>query len=267
MPAGSTEYYGFTSGHWGEYFDPPLDHNGKPVRGKGFIADDLTSHAIEFIEKNRSSPFLCYVAFNTPHSPWAVPDEFWRRFKDKPIEMRATDPAREKLDETRCALAMMENLDANVGRLLERLEALKLSENTIVLYFSDNGPNTWRWNGGMKGIKGSTDEGGVRSVCFLRWPRGGVRAATTIRELAGAIDLAPTLMGLAGVKRVGEKPLDGRDLSPLLLGNSAAWPERFLFSHQNGKVSARSQRFLLDAAGALFDLEADPGTNSKPRPT
>jgi arylsulfatase A-like enzyme len=255
---GFTEYYGFTSGHWGEYFDPPLDHNGKPVRGKGFIADDLTSHAIEFIEKNRTNPFLCYVAFNTPHSPWAVPDEFWRRFKDKPIAMRATDPAREKLDETRCALAMMENLDANVGRLLERLEALKLSENTIVLYFSDNGPNTWRWNGGMKGIKGATDEGGVRSVCFLRWARGGIRAATTIRELAGVIDLAPTLMSLAGVKRVGEKPLDGRDLSPLLLGRPAAWPGRFLFSHQNGKVSARSQRFLLDAAGALFDLEADP---------
>src|SRR6185503_392505 len=138
---GFDEYYGFTSGHWGEYFDPPLDHNGRPVRGKGFIADDLTSHAIEFIEKNREKPFLCYVPFNTPHSPWAVPDEYWQRFKDKPIGLRATDGSKEQFDQTRCALAMMENLDANVGRVLKRLDTLNLASNTIVIYFSDNGPN------------------------------------------------------------------------------------------------------------------------------
>ena len=63
---GFDEYYGFTSGHWGEYFDPPLEHNGQPVRGRGFIADDLTTHAIEFIGKNRAQPFLCQVPFNTP---------------------------------------------------------------------------------------------------------------------------------------------------------------------------------------------------------
>src|SRR6185436_16653752 len=96
---------------------------------------------------------------------------------------------KEQLDETRCALAMMENLDANVGRVLKRLDELKLSENTIVLYFSDNGPNTSRWNGAMKGIKGTTDEGGVRSVLFIRWPGGGIRPGTIIPELAGAIDL------------------------------------------------------------------------------
>src|SRR5687767_670870 len=87
---GFDEYYGFTSGHWGEYFDPPLEHNGRPVRGKGYIADDLTSHALQFIERNRDKPFLCYIPFNTPHSPWAVPDEDWRRFKDKAIVQQAT---------------------------------------------------------------------------------------------------------------------------------------------------------------------------------
>src|SRR3954453_8570495 len=70
---GFDEYYGFSSGHWGEYFDPPLEHNGQPVRAKGYIADDLTAHAIEFIEQHRAQPFLCYIPFNTPHSPWAVP--------------------------------------------------------------------------------------------------------------------------------------------------------------------------------------------------
>ena len=256
---GFDEYYGFTSGHWGEYFDPPLEHNGQPVRAKGYIADDLASHAIEFIERNREKPFLCYVPFNTPHSPWAVPEEYWRRFKDKPLGLRATDAARENIDQTRCALAMMENLDANVGRVLRRLDELKLSDNTIVIYFSDNGPNGHRWTGGMKGTKGTVDEGGVRSVFFLRWPAGGIRPGTVVKEIAGAIDLLPTLCALAGVPRVGDKPLDGRNLAPFLLNESVLWPDRMIFSHQNGNVSARSQQYRLDARGALFYMIADPG--------
>ena len=75
--------------------------------------------------------------------------------------MRGKDGEKEELSTTRCALAMVENLDYNVGRVLDRLDKLKLADNTIVVYFSDNGPNTWRWNGNMKGRKGTTDEGGV----------------------------------------------------------------------------------------------------------
>ena len=256
---GFDEYYGFTSGHWGEYFDPPLEHNGQPVRGKGFIADDVTSHAIEFIEKNRAKPFLCYIPFNTPHSPWAVPDEYWQRFKGKPLGLRGTDSSREQLDQTRCALAMMENLDANVGRVLKRLDELKLGEDTIVIYFSDNGPNGHRWTGGMKGTKGTVDEGGVRSVCYLRWPGGGIKSGTVVKEIAGAIDLLPTLTAMTGIQRVGDKALDGRDLSPLLRGGKVDWAERILFSHWNGNVSARSQQYRYDSKGALFDMLADPG--------
>ena len=256
---GFDEYYGFTSGHWGEYFDPPLEHNGRPVRGKGYIADDLTTRALAFIEQNRSRPFLCYVPFNTPHSPWAVPAEYWERYKDLPIQQRATEAGREQPDRTRCALAMMQNLDDNVGRILRRLDDLSLSENTIVVYFSDNGPNSWRWNGGLKGIKGSVEEGGVRSVCFLRWPGGGIKAGTVVREIAGAIDLLPTLTSLAGVNRAGDKPLDGRDLAPLLRGEQVDWPDRLIFSLQADRISARSQQYRLDARGALFDMMADPG--------
>ncbi len=255
---GFDEYYGFTSGHWGEYFDPPLEHNGQPVRGKGFIADDLTSHALAFVEKHKTKPFLCYVPFNTPHSPWAVPQEYWQRYKDHALPLRAPDSAREKLDETRCAHAMNENLDANVGRVLKRLDELQLRDNTIVIYFSDNGPNTVRWNGGMKGKKGATDEGGVRSAFFIRWP-GGLPAGRTVREITGAIDLLPTLTALAGLPRVGEKPLDGRDLTPLLTGQGGVWPDRMIFSNWGGNVSVRTQQHRLDNQGALFDMSADPG--------
>ena len=218
MRRGFDEYYGFTSGHWGEYFDPPLEHNGTFVRGKGFIADDLTDHALAFIEQNKDRSFFCYVPFNTPHSPFAVPEAYWERFRDKPLPLRTTE-GREDLAVTRCVLAMCENIDTNVGRVLRRLDALDLARDTIVLYFADNGPNSPRWNGGMKGRKGSTDEGGVRSPLLVRWPAK-IKSGTVIRQIAGAIDLLPTLTSLTGVSPAGTRPLDGKDLSPLLLGNA-----------------------------------------------
>lgn len=258
MARGFDEYYGHSSGHWGEYFDPPLELNGRMVREPGYIVDLCTNKALDFIDRNKARPFFCYVPFTTPHSPWAAPETNWRRFKDKPITQLATVADQEVLDETRCALAMIENQDANVGRVLEKLDELKLADNTIVLYFSDNGPNSWRWNGGMKGRKGSTDEGGVRSTCFLRWPAR-LPAGHTVTQIAGAIDLLPTLTALAGVKHVGDKPLDGRDLSPLLLKQSTDWPDRMIFSTWAGRISVRSQQHRLDDQGQLFDMLADPG--------
>lgn len=258
MARGFDEYYGHTAGHWGEYFDPLLEDNGRMVRDHGFIVDLFTDRALAFIEKNREKPFFCYVPFNTPHTPWAVPDKYWQRFKDKPLVQFATEAQQEVPAETLCALAMLDNQDENVGRLLHKLDELGLSENTIVIYFSDNGPNTWRWNGGMKGRKGSVDEGGLRSPLLIRWP-GKIRPGTVIGDIAGAIDLLPTLTTLAGVPRVGQKPLDGVDLSPLLRGQAEHLPERLIFSHQNGMISVRSSQYRLDNGGGLFDLTADPG--------
>lgn len=258
MARGFDEYFGHSSGHWGEYFDPPLEENGRMIRTKGYIVDICTDRALGFIEKNKSLPFLCYVPFTTPHSPWAAPEQNWQRFKDKPITQPASEPDKEDADQTRCALAMVENQDWNVGRVLAKLRDLGLERNTIVLYFSDNGPNSMRWTGGMKGRKGSTDEGGVRSVCYLRWPAR-LPAGHTVTQIAAAIDLMPTLTALAGVQRAGSKPLDGRDLSPLLLRQSTDWPDRMIFSTWAGRVSVRTQTHRLDSQGMLFDMVADPG--------
>lgn len=254
---GFQEYYGFTSGHWGDYFDPPLDHNGKPARGKGFLADDLTDRAIAFLQANAQAgkPSFCYLAYNTPHSPMQVPDEYWNRFASKPLEQKG-GPG-ENLEHTRAALAMCENLDDNVGRLLDALKSGGLESDTIVVFFCDNGPNGPRFNGGMKGIKGTTDEGGVRSPLFVRWP-GQIRAGTVIRPIAGAIDLYPTLAGLAGVPVKGEKPRDGISLAGWLLGQETSIPGRVLFQNWSRGTSARDQRFRLDPAGRLYDMEADP---------
>ncbi len=255
---GFDDYYGFCSGHWGNYFDPILEHNGKIVRGKGFIIDDLTDHALEFISKNRNQPFFCYLPYNTPHSPFQVPDKFYARFSDGPIQMRNRDPKMEQLDKTRCVLAMCENIDWNVGRVLRQLDKLKLTDNTIVIYFSDNGPNSWRWNDGMKGRKGSTDEGGNRVPCLVRWP-GHIKPGIKIPQIAGAIDLLPTLADIAGIPIVGNKPLDGVSIKPLLLRETNNWPDRMIFSHQRGRVSVRTQRYRLDHTGKLFDITIDPG--------
>ncbi len=258
MARGFDEYLGHTSGHWGEYFDAPLDDDGRMVRTRGYIVDVCTDRALDFIDRNSDRPFLCYVPFTTPHSPWAAPEADWRRFKDRPITQRATEPDKEVLDETRCVLAMIENQDRNVGRVLAKLDDLHLRDGTIVLFFSDNGPNSNRWTGGMKGKKGETDEGGVRSVCYLRWPSR-LPSGRNIAQVAGAIDLLPTLTSLAGVPRVGDRPLDGRDLSPLLTGQAVEWPDRTLFSTWGGRISARTRTHRLDHQGRLYDMEADPG--------
>ncbi|MCB1204621.1 MAG: arylsulfatase [Verrucomicrobiae bacterium] len=258
MARGFDTYFGHTSGHWGEYFDAPLEDEGKMVKTSGFIVDVCTDRALSFIEKNKEGPFFCYLPFTTPHSPWAAPEKDWARFKNKPITQTATLPDQEVADETRCALAMVENQDWNVGRVLTKLQELGLEDNTIVLYFSDNGPNSMRWTGGMKGKKAQTDEGGVRSVCYLKWPAK-LPAGHAVSQIAGAIDLLPTITSLVGVPRVGDKPLDGRDLSPLLLKETTDWPDRMIFSTWASNISVRTQSYRLDNKGQLFDMVADPG--------
>lgn len=258
MARGFDEYFGHSSGHWGEYFDAPLEENGRMIRTKGYIVDVCTDRALAFIDKNREKPFFCYVPFTTPHSPWAAPAELWAKHKDRPLAVTATDPAQEVADETRCVHAMLENQDWNVGRVLAKLEELGLKDNTIVIYFSDNGPNGHRWTGGMRGRKGTTDEGGVRSVCYWRWPAK-LPAGHTVKPVSGAIDLLPTILSLAGVPRAGDAPLDGRDLSPLLTRQTVEWPDRTIFSTWAGRISARSQTHRLDHEGNLYDMIADPG--------
>jgi len=255
---GFDEFYGFTSGHWGHYFSPPLDHNGKKVRGKGYVVDDFTNHALKFIESNKDKPFFCYLPYNTPHSPMMIDDKFYEKFKGVDPAMKHRDPEREDVMMTRAALAMCENIDWNVGRILKKLDQLKLREETIVMYFCDNGPNSYRWNGGMKGRKGSVDEGGLRSPLFVRWPSG-IESGVRVLQVAGAIDLLPSIAGLAGIEAKTAKPVDGRSFAPLLKGESGEWEPRDLFSVWSRKASVRTGRFRLDQAGKLYDIAKDRG--------
>ena len=262
-------FYGFCSGHWGHYYDALMERNGELVKGKGFCVDDFTTEAMNFIDRavKDEKPFFAYVPYNTPHSPMQVPDRWWNKFKDKNLEdmMRHRNPSKEDRLHLLAALAMCENIDWNVGRLLNKLDQLKVADDTIVLFFHDNGPNGNRWNGDMEGRKGSTEEGGTRSPLLIRWPAG-IKPGTEVRQIASVLDLLPTLTEMVGVVEKPEKKLDGRSLVPLLnksepneLDSKKSLKTRTLISNWKGKIGARDQRFRLDYKGRLYDMVKDPG--------
>ncbi|MGI9240367.1 MAG: sulfatase-like hydrolase/transferase, partial [Verrucomicrobiales bacterium] len=90
---GFDEFYGFCSGHWGDYYSPMLEHNGAIVRGNGFVIDDFTERAIKFIEEQHRDgrPFFAYLPYNTPHSPMQVPDRWWQKFEDADLKLRSRE--------------------------------------------------------------------------------------------------------------------------------------------------------------------------------
>ena len=272
LARGFDTFYGFTEGHWGDYFNPPMQHNTIFQEGEGYITDDITTKAIGFfsdhVKRSAAKPVLCYVAFNTPHSPMCVPDADWSRFAERPLRQRGPDIKKENPVFTRAALAMVENLDENVGRILAAIDTAGVSRETVVVFFSDNGPNSPRWCGGMRGKKGSTDDGGTRSICCIRYP-GQIASGVRIPQITGAIDLLPTLAGLTGVELNSPKPLDGIDLTAILkketeekskpqkLGLKLAG--RHIIASQRGRISIRTQRFRLDDKGHLYDMLTDTG--------
>jgi hypothetical protein len=238
-----------------------LEHNGDIVEGDGFLVDDLADHGLKFIEKNQETPFFLYLPFNTPHSPMQVPDEYWNRFEDKELRMRSEQGDKENPDFTKAALAMVENIDHNVGRIMAKLRKLYLEDDTIVIYLTDNGPNSFRWNGGMRGKKGNTDEGGVRSPFYMQW-KDSLPEGKKITQIASAIDVLPTLVKMVGVPPITAKPIDGKDLTPLLFQENPDWNDRLIFNHWNGETSVRTQKFRLDAENRLYHIQNDRGQNT-----
>ncbi|WP_460926609.1 arylsulfatase [Spirosoma agri] len=259
---GFDEFLGFCAGHWNNYFDTHLQHNDRMVATHGFITDVLTDAALAFITQHKDRPFFCYVPFNAPHSPHQVADRYFDKYKAKGLD-----------DEQASIYGMVENVDDNVERLLARLDQLGLTQNTIVVFATDNGPNGHRFNGLMKGIKGSVDEGGVRVPLFLRWP-GKIRPQTRIRPNAAHIDLLPTLVDLCRLRFMPANPVDGRSLGSLLLGQTDTLADRLLFTHvggmSEGGLSAepgavRTARYRLVRQREqvhLYDMLGDPAQST-----
>ena len=263
------------------YFDPIIRHNGRFVQTSGFCTDVFFDAALTWISAQRQTgePFLVYLPTNAPHAPSHAPPEYLERFQRLGFPPHAAG-----------FYGMIENIDANMGRLLDRLETWQLLPNTIVIFMSDNGMASegardpgqplghqadgtplLAWNAEMRGLKGSPDEGGVRVPFFVRWD-GVFAAGLDIDRIAAHIDLLPTLADLCGAA-LPEGQVDGRSLRPLLESVDAepAWPDRHLFTHvgrwphgadpdeyQWRGFAVRNQRFRL-VGEQLFDMQADPG--------
>jgi arylsulfatase A-like enzyme len=268
----------------GAYFNATLRRNGTWVKTKGYVSDVITEAAIRFIDQKSDWPFFVYLPFNCPHSPHQVPDEYRRYYQGKDFS-RAAFPntghpmaAKNDPDTLARVYGMIENIDDNVGRLLAKLDELKLADNTIVVYFSDNGCQQHNgYNAGFKGWKGTTFEGGIHQFCFIRWPAR-LQAGRRVDRIAAHIDLAPTLLDLGGVAKPERVKFDGVSLAPLLLGRQVAWPDRVLcFQWHRGDApqryrafAARSQDWkLVQPLGAgekwngktafqLYDMAHDP---------
>jgi len=250
---GFDEFVGFTVGHLGYYFDAIYQHNDLDIKSDGYATNYFTSQALDFIERNAEKSFLCYIPYNVPHSPFQVPEKYFDKYKKQGLD-----------DELACIYGMVENMDENIGLIRAKLDELNLTENTIVIFMSDNGPNTFRYNGGMKGKKGNVDEGGVRVPFYISWP-GAIEAGTT-DQLAQGIDLFPTLLELCSVKYKQVLPIDGVDLSKTIFRKTKNF-DRTIFTRQasyplEGRAgSIRNDRYRLTCANGktlLYDMQNDP---------
>lgn len=255
LAQGFDEFTGFLAGHWSNYFDTHVEKNGSIEQAEGYLPDVLTDEAIAFMEKNKAQPFFTYLAYNTPHSPHQVPGEYFDPYKKMGLS-----------DELAAIHGMVSNIDTNIGRLLAKVKEMGLEENTLIIFLTDNGPNGQRFNGSMKGAKGSVHEGGVRVPSFWKLP-GTIRPG--LKEIPGAhIDILPTLVDLLGLNFEEMLPLDGISLAPTLRGEIQQI-SRPIFSHV-----AQLEKTLSSVPGAvrkdsllltlfpnhieLYDLKNDP---------
>jgi len=234
----------------GAYFNATLRHNGSWVKTDGYVSDVITTAAIQFIEKQSDRPFFVYLPFNCPHAPHQVPDEYREHYSGKDFSAAAFPKfghpmaAKNDPDDLGRVYGMIENIDDNVGRLLAKLDELKLADNTIVVLFSDNGCQKHDgYNAGFQGWKGTPFEGGIHQFCFLRWPAQ-LKAGRQVDRIAAPIDLAPTLLDLSGAPQPAGVKFDGVSLAPLLRDEKAPWPDRTLFFQwHRGDIPTRYRAF------------------------
>jgi len=217
------------------YFDPVLWHNGQQEAYKGYCSDIFTDQAINYIEKNHDKPFFCYLSFNAPHTPLQVPDKYYQRYKnidpssgfendDRPFE----EMSEKDKEDARKVYAMVSNIDDNIGKLLTKLDDLKISDNTLVIFMTDNGPQQRRYIAGMRGRKGNVFRGGVRVPFYMRYPAK-FQGPKIIETTAAHIDILPTISNICNVPLPDDRIIDGKNLLPLIEGESVSWENRSLF--------------------------------------
>jgi arylsulfatase len=272
---GFDEHFGLPSSN--DAGDPVLLRNGRVVESpvdQTTLTRRYADEAIRFIEAHADEPFFVYLPLTMPHVPIRVSEEFVGRSRRGPYG------------------DAVEEIDWNVGRLLDTLETLDLARSTYVIFTSDNGPWIMQgdWSGSARPLRGgkvSTWEGGVR-VPFIVWAPGRVPAAVASDELVTAMDILPTFTALAGAELPDDRVLDGRDVSALWHGApGASRPDPVFYYYLSSHLQAvrqgrwklhlprparppwlaplvgvnhvRQRDYVEIRAPLLFDLEADIG--------
>lgn len=267
LPEGSGERYQVTDdliytshmGHDEPAYDAnnPILRGGQPVAEGAYFTDAITREACSFIRRYHEAPWFLYVAYNAVHSPLQAKHETLAMFEDEPDIQR------------RIFLAMLYDLDRSVGEILATLEEVNQTENTLVVFFSDNGGptrETTASNLPLRGGKGRIYEGGIRVPFMLRWP-GTFDGGQVSGAAVSSLDLFTTLAALT--QRPTRNKLDGIDLVEAL-DNPRLAQQRTLYWRQGKRAALRERNWKLVAPAGhdrqtdweLFDLSKDPSETS-----
>jgi arylsulfatase A-like enzyme len=247
---GFDHFYGHLHTEVG-YFPPFANQGGKDFQRNGVSIDDqgyetflLADEAVRFIEaRDKARPFFLYMPFIAPHTPLDAPDDLKAKYADmkddrKPARSKNTDQTRTigKLTLRPSArpmyAAVVDAMDQAVGRVLDALDRQGIADDTIVLFFSDNGGAAYAMGGAdnvpLRGGKGETFEGGIRVVAVMRWP-GRIPAGSSVESIMSVMDVFPTLAAAAGVEKDSTRRLDGRNLWPAISEGKAMPRQDLLF--------------------------------------
>ncbi|MBM3290175.1 MAG: sulfatase [Candidatus Hydrogenedentes bacterium] len=253
---GFDEFYGFLGGAH-SYVNAKADAKNPILRGKtavgelSYSTDDFAREACGFIERHREQPFFLYVPFNAVHSPMDALDKYMAPFASIRDEKRRT------------FAGMLSALDAGVGSILGTLDTTGLTDNTLVIFISDNGGPTEQitsGNGPLRGVKGQMLEGGIRVPFMMQWP-GRIPPGTTVTDPVISLDVVPTAIAAAGGTLESSSKVDGVDLAPYVQGQQNAVPRETLFWRQGPNWAVRKGDFkLVVQTGepfALYNLAVD----------
>lgn len=237
-----------------EYYPEYLwrDTNKVMLDGKTYSHDLMANDALEFVKQHRAEPFFLYLPFTVPHGKFQVPEQGAYANEDWPAQWKNI-------------AAMITRMDKDIGRLMALLKELKLDENTLVFFASDNGagyqPKFFQSSGSLRGMKRDMYEGGLRSPSIARWP-GKIRAGTVSDQVWAFWDLMPTLAELTGQK--GPANMDGISILPALrTGQSIPHPPMYFEFHERGfTVAARMGDWKAVRLGTklpieLYDMKTD----------
>ena len=278
-----SSHIGSVPDYWGnDYFDDMYIHNGQRAAQQGYCTDVLFSKAIDWMstQAKQNKPFFTYLPLNAPHSPLQAPKEDLEAME----KVFATNAIVAGLDPQLRAdlmkfLAMIRNVDTNVGRLMAFLDKAGLRDNTILIFTTDNGSTFGNryYNAGMRGKKTELWEGGHRVPFFISWPRGLGNQPADIGGLSQAQDVLPTLMALCGLQSPkASTRFDGMSLAANLQKKATLPAERMLFinysrmpftdyptpaslsiMHKAG-AGVLWKRWRLLEDNQLYDLKTDP---------